>query len=146
MRKVGWSCLSMEISCAETRNSSSTAQLQAPGAAKTGADVSPLGLASQSLLGSRSAVVRGLWHRHITLLRAAAGPVLAVLRGVGRMQVEEAGAKALLQLCQGLRFPGREILPFYQGGSRCSAWHALETPGFAVLQLIPGKSLPCSVP
>lgn len=45
MRKVCWSCLSIEI-CAKSRNSSLTAQLQAPGAAKTGADVSPLGLAS----------------------------------------------------------------------------------------------------
>lgn len=49
------------------------------------------------------------------------------------------GAKALLQLCQGLRFPRREHLPFDQGGSGCSAWPALETSGFTVLQPILDK-------
>lgn len=70
--------------------------------------------------------------------------VLDALRGAGRAQTNEAEAKALLQLCQGLCFPSREHLPFDQGCSRCSAWPALETAGFTVLQPILDK--PCLVP
>lgn len=106
------------------------------GAARTRADVRPLGLASPMLLepsglwvcrGQRAPVQAhrsaACWHR----------PRTAVLWGMGRAQTKEAGAKTLLQLCQDLCLPGRELLPFYQGDSECGAWPVLVTPGFTVL-------------
>lgn len=104
---------------------------------------SPLGLGSWSLPGSGSVAVRGLQHRHTAVLCAVSCrvgcPMLVVLRGVGRTWVKEAGA--LLQLYHGLCFPGRELSPFYQGGS---ASPALETLGFAVQWPILDKLLPRS--
>lgn len=42
----------------------------------------------------------------------ATSSMLAAVLGVGRAPTKEAGAKALLQLCQGLHSPRREHLPF----------------------------------
>lgn len=137
MRKAGWPCLSTGTPCAETRSSSPTApELQGPGLTSAPWDWPPGGSRAPALLWSEAAA------QAPGSVCAAASPVLAALRGAGRAQTKEAGAKALLQLCQA--FPRRERRPFDQGGSGCSAWPALETPGLTVQQQILDK--PCLVP
>lgn len=126
MRKAGWLCLSTETSCAETRNSSPRAQLQAqelqgPWLTSAPWDWPPAGSRALDLPSSE---VSG----SSTLLCCALLPALC--RRCYGERVKVAGAKALVQLCQGLHLPGRELLPFHRGGSGCSVWPALKTPGF----------------
>lgn len=126
MRKAGWPCLSAGTPCAESRNSSPmTPELQGPGLRSAPWDWPPGG--SRAAVVTGSAAGSGLWEG-------------STLQGAGRAQMKEAGPKLCCGCVRVYVSPGGSISPSITG----SAWSALESPGFAVLQPIPDK--PCLVP
>lgn len=102
MRKAGWPCLSTETPCAETKNSSPMAQLQAwelqePGLTSAPWDW-PFG-GSWRLPSSVSAAVRGLRRRDAALLCAGS------VRGSGKSPGEGSRSQSFAAAVSGFTLP-----------------------------------------